>query len=82
MFIQLYVRCNSGFRVGVSCARAAHGAAPSAITPVILVNYPHPEKVAENFKYLFFADISLKFSGTPEEQSGHLARRPADRLHR
>lgn len=80
-FIQLYVRNNSGFRVGVSCACVAPGAAPAGITPGILVNYPHPEKVAENFKYLFFTDISLMFSGTRKEQRGHLARRPADRLH-
>lgn len=82
VFIQLYMRNNSGFRVGVSCARAACGAAPAGITPGILVNYPHLEKVAENFKYLFFTDISLKFSGTPKEQSRCLACHPTDQLCR
>ena len=82
VFIQLYVRTNSGFRVGVSCPPAGLRAAPAEISPGILVNYPHPEKVAENFKYLFFSDISSEFSGTLKERSGRLAHHPADRLCR
>lgn len=71
---------NSAFRVGVICPHAGLRAALAGISPGILVNYPHLKKVAENFKYLFFTDISLKFSGSPKERSGCLAHHPSDQL--